>query len=102
VNFPDGNEDPIVDLASLAAAHNVGMHVDNCLGSFIMPFLSTAGLADGEAETGMFKMEDFDFRVKGVTSISCDTHKYGFSPKGDLSLHNNFLRPTDVIYRVHR
>jgi sphinganine-1-phosphate aldolase len=24
----------------------------------------------------------FDFRVKGVTSISCDTHKYGFAPKG--------------------
>jgi len=27
-------------------------------------------------------MPDFDFRVDGVTSISCDTHKYGFAPKG--------------------
>lgn len=24
----------------------------------------------------------FDFRAPGVTSISCDTHKYGFGPKG--------------------
>lgn len=27
-------------------------------------------------------MQPFDFRVSGVTSISCDTHKYGFAPKG--------------------
>ena len=23
-----------------------------------------------------------DFRVKGVTTISCDPHKYGYGPKG--------------------
>ena len=27
-------------------------------------------------------MAIFDFRLPGVTSISCDTHKYGFAPKG--------------------
>lgn len=36
-----------------------------------MPFLEEAG----------FKVEPFDFRVEGVTAISCDTHKYGFAPK---------------------
>jgi len=46
--------------------------VDCCLGSFIVPYLEKAG----------FPTVPFDFRVKGVTSISCDTHKYGFAPKG--------------------
>jgi sphinganine-1-phosphate aldolase len=52
-----------------------------------MPFLKKAGLAEGEGKTGMYKMEEYDFGVKGVTSISCDTHKYGFAPKvGSLAI----------------
>ncbi|OBZ70801.1 Sphingosine-1-phosphate lyase [Grifola frondosa] len=73
VNFPDGCQDDIVALGKLASKHKVGLHVDCCLGSFIMPFLEEAG----------FPVEPFDFRVEGVTSISCDTHKYGFAPKGN-------------------
>lgn len=38
-----------------------------------MPYIEKAGLADGE--NGKFKLLPFDFRVRGVTSISCDTHK---------------------------
>ncbi|KAK0533854.1 Dihydrosphingosine phosphate lyase [Tilletia horrida] len=71
-NFPDGIIDPIPALASMAKRANVGLHVDCCLGSFLVPFLERAGLPS----------EPFDFRVDGVTSISCDTHKYGFAPKG--------------------
>jgi glutamate/tyrosine decarboxylase-like PLP-dependent enzyme len=73
VNFPDGNQDDITALGALAASRNIGLHVDCCLGSFIVPFLEQAGLSDGE--NGRFKLEPFDFRVRGVTSISCDTHK---------------------------
>ncbi|KAI0358513.1 PLP-dependent transferase [Trametes cingulata] len=73
INFPDGNQDDIVALGKLATKHKVGLHVDCCLGSFIMPFLEEAG----------FPVQPFDFRVPGVTSISCDTHKYGFAPKGN-------------------
>ncbi|RDB16698.1 Sphingosine-1-phosphate lyase [Hypsizygus marmoreus] len=80
VNFPDGNQDDITALGTLATKYKIGLHVDCCLGSFIMPYLEKAGLADGE--NGKFKLLPFDFRVKGVTSISCDTHKYGFAPKG--------------------
>ena len=65
MNFPDGNMDDIVALGTLAKRHGVGLHVDCCLGSFIMPFLDRAG----------FPCELFDFRLPGVTSISCDTHK---------------------------
>ncbi|KAI6037576.1 pyridoxal phosphate-dependent transferase [Pisolithus marmoratus] len=85
VNFPDGNQDDIVALGQLASRHNIGLHVDCCLGSFVLPFLEASGLAHGETDTEgkvRYRLEPFDFRVKGVTSISCDTHKYGFAPKG--------------------
>ncbi|KAI7861146.1 sphingosine-1-phosphate lyase [Circinella umbellata] len=72
INFPHGTADNIVSLGKLAKKHDIGLHVDCCLGSFIMPFLEKAGL----------RTVPFDFRVDGVTSISCDTHKYGFAPKG--------------------
>ncbi|KAI0029475.1 PLP-dependent transferase [Vararia minispora EC-137] len=72
INFPDGCQDDIVALGKLAQRYNIGLHVDCCLGSFIMPFLEKAG----------FSSAPFDFRIPGVTSISCDTHKYGFAPKG--------------------
>ena len=65
INFPDGCQDDIVGLGRLAKRYNIGLHVDCCLGSFIMPFLEKAG----------FPTEPFDFRVEGVTAISCDTHK---------------------------
>ena len=29
-----------------------------------------------------YPVTDFDFRVQGVTSISADTHKYGYAAKG--------------------
>ncbi|KIJ60028.1 hypothetical protein HYDPIDRAFT_32607 [Hydnomerulius pinastri MD-312] len=82
INFPDGNQDDIVALGELASRYNVGLHVDCCLGSFIVPFLEQAGLAEGEDGGARYKLYPFDFRVRGVTSISCDTHKYGFAPKG--------------------
>jgi glutamate/tyrosine decarboxylase-like PLP-dependent enzyme len=65
INFPDGCQDDIVGLGRLAKRYNIGLHVDCCLGSFIMPFLEKAG----------FPTEPFDFEVEGVTAISCDTHK---------------------------
>ncbi|KAG8859610.1 hypothetical protein FRB91_007496 [Serendipita sp. 411] len=71
VNFPDGAMDDIPSLGQLAKKHNIGLHVDCCLGSFIVPFLEKAG----------YPTKPFDFRVPGVTAISCDTHKYGFAPK---------------------
>ncbi|KAJ7693342.1 pyridoxal phosphate-dependent transferase [Mycena rosella] len=80
INFPDGNQDDIEALGKLAARYKVGLHVDCCLGSFIVPYLEKAGLAEGSG--GKYKLLPFDFRVPGVTAISCDTHKYGFAPKG--------------------
>ena len=74
-NFPHGIIDDIPALSRLALRKkgSLPLHVDCCLGSFLVPFLSRAG----------FSTVPFDFTVKGVTSISCDTHKYGFAPKGN-------------------
>lgn len=72
-NFPHGIVDDIPALSRLAIKHKLPLHVDCCLGSFVIAFLSKAG----------FPSPDFDFRVPGVTSISVDTHKYGFAPKGN-------------------
>lgn len=79
-NYPHGIVDDIPALSRLAISHNGGipLHVDCCLGSFLLPFLSAAGFESPFAETG-----GFDFKVSGVTSISVDTHKYGFAPKGN-------------------
>lgn len=72
-NFPHGIVDDIPALSRLAVKHKLPLHVDCCLGSYIIAFLAKAG----------FPSPDFDFRVPGVTSISVDTHKYGFAPKGN-------------------
>lgn len=75
-NFPHGIIDDISALSKLALRKKIPLHVDCCLGSFLVPCLEKAG----------FETEPFDFRCKGVTSISCDTHKYGFAPKGNSTL----------------
>ncbi len=71
-SYPTGTVDPIKALSEIALANNIGMHVDACLGGFLIPFAEKAG----------FPLPDFDFRLPGVTTISCDTHKYGQTPKG--------------------
>uniref|UniRef100_A0A3Q3M560 sphinganine-1-phosphate aldolase n=1 Tax=Mastacembelus armatus TaxID=205130 RepID=A0A3Q3M560_9TELE len=70
--FPHGIIDPIEEVAKLAVRYNVPLHVDACLGGFLIVFMAKAG----------YPLAPFDFRVKGVTSISADTHKYGYAPKG--------------------
>jgi glutamate/tyrosine decarboxylase-like PLP-dependent enzyme len=75
-NYGYGTIDPIASLGELAAARGVGLHVDGCLGGFILPFGEELG----------YDIAPFDFRVPGVTSISADTHKYGYALKGTSTL----------------
>lgn len=77
-NYPHGNVDDIPALSRLAVAHKIPLHVDCCLGSFLMPCLAKAGFPSPYSDEG-----GFDFKCPGVTSISVDTHKYGFAPKGN-------------------
>ncbi|HEY3495866.1 MAG TPA: aminotransferase class V-fold PLP-dependent enzyme [Polyangiaceae bacterium] len=71
-SFPHGVIDPIAPLSELAQRFRIGLHVDACLGGFVLPFAKKLGYA----------VPDFDFRLTGVTSMSADTHKYGYAPKG--------------------
>lgn len=73
-NFPYGTIDNIPELSKLAVKYDIPLHVDCCLGSFVIGFYEKC-----KNEKLPF---DFDFKLPGVTSISCDTHKYGFAPKG--------------------
>ena len=72
-NYGYGTIDPIEQLSDLAVETGVPLHVDGCLGGFILPF--------GQ-ELGFPNIPLFDFRLPGVTSISADTHKYGYAFKG--------------------
>ena len=70
-SFPQGTIDPIEDLSELATRHGVGLHVDACLGGFVLPFCSEDVLP-----------RIFDFRLEGVTTMSADPHKFGQATKG--------------------
>jgi glutamate/tyrosine decarboxylase-like PLP-dependent enzyme len=76
--------DPISKLSDLALEHKIGLHVDGCLGGFILPWIEKLG----------YDVPLFDFRLPGVTSISCDTHKYGYTLKGTstVTFRNKDLR----------
>ena len=70
--YPHGSIDPIEAMAAIAQRAGVPMHVDACVGGFILPFMEMNGV----------KLPLWDYRVPGVTSISADLHKYGFASKG--------------------
>lgn len=91
-DYAHGLIDPIEDIAALAVEHGIGMHVDGCLGGLLWPWAEDLG----------YPIPRWDFRVPGVTSISADTHKYGYALKGtstllyrdkDLRRHQYFTYP---------
>jgi glutamate/tyrosine decarboxylase-like PLP-dependent enzyme len=70
--FPHGGIDPIAELSELARQRGIGFHTDACLGGFVLPWAEKLG----------YDVPAFDFRLPGVTSMSADTHKYGYASKG--------------------
>lgn len=90
--FPQGTIDPIEELSRIAKKYGVGLHVDACLGGFVLPFAAEAGYDD---------VPRFDFGCEGVTSMSLDTHKYGYASKGTsvvLYRHNDLRRAQYFSY----
>ena len=86
-SFSHGNIDDIDKMAKLAEKQRIGFHMDACLGGFIIPFSE----------------QELDFRIRGVTSISLDIHKFGYGPKGNSVLlyrsrnliHSQYFVSTD-------
>ena len=74
--FPFAVVDPIAELADLASKVGAWMHVDACVGGYVLPFVRKLG----------YPVPDFDFAVPGVFSISADLHKFGYSPKDASTL----------------
>ncbi len=92
-NYGYGTIDPISALGQIALAHGVGLHVDGCLGGFILPFGEQLG----------YGIPAFDFRVPGVTTISADTHKYGYGLKGTslLMFRDRALRNSQYFFQTN-
>jgi sphinganine-1-phosphate aldolase len=88
--YPHGSIDPIEAMGAVAQESGIPLHVDACVGGFILPFVEMNGRP----------LPKWDYRVPGVTSISADIHKYGFAAKGastityrnlDLLRHQMFV-----------
>ncbi len=79
-SYAHGVIDPVTEVAAAAAEAGVRCHVDACIGGFVLPFAERLGRS----------VPAWDFRVPGVTSISLDTHKYAYTPKGtSVLLHRS-------------
>lgn len=70
--YPQGVVDPIPDIAALALDRGINCHVDACMGGVTLTYLERLG----------HDVPPWNFAVDGVTSISVDLHKYGYTAKG--------------------
>ena len=70
--YPQGVVDPVSAVAALAHERTISCHVDACMGGVTLPYLERLGYA----------RDPWDFRVDGVTSMSVDLHKFGYTAKG--------------------
>jgi sphinganine-1-phosphate aldolase len=91
-NYGYGTIDPMEELSALAVERGIGLHVDGCLGGFILPFGQELG----------WDIPVFDYRLPGVTSISADTHKYGYGFKGSsvVSFRDKAYRNAQYFFRT--
>lgn len=81
-NYPTGALDPIAEIGAVALDRGVPLHVDACLGGF--------ALAWWPENLPSWDLSSWDLSTPGVTSLSADFHKYGYSPKGaSILLHTD-------------
>jgi len=87
--YAHGVIDPIPALGEIAQRRGVRLHVDGCIGGFVLPFFRELG----------DEVPPFDLSVPGVTSISMDLHKYAYCPKGaSVVLHRTKELRRSQIY----
>ncbi|MBM3806427.1 MAG: aspartate aminotransferase family protein, partial [Actinobacteria bacterium] len=70
--YPQGVVDDVSAIAKIAADHGVNCHVDACMGGVTLAYLERLG------ET----IRPWNLKVSGVSSISVDLHKFGYTSKG--------------------
>jgi tyrosine decarboxylase/aspartate 1-decarboxylase len=84
-----GTIDPIPEISEICLNENIFLHIDAAFGGFIIPFLKELN----------FDIPDFDFTLKGVSTISLDAHKMGYSaiPLGIIVIKDkNWLEKISV------
>jgi glutamate/tyrosine decarboxylase-like PLP-dependent enzyme len=87
--YPQGVIDPIAEIAALAAARGILCHVDACMGGVTLTYLRRLG----------HDIPAWNFEVPGVTSISVDLHKYGYTAKGaSVLIHRSKALRAHQIY----
>lgn len=90
--YPHGLIDPIAQMGEIAQRRGIPLHVDACVGGFILPFMAMNGAT----------LPPWDYRVPGVTSMSADIHKYGFAAKGASTItyrNLDYLRHQMFVYQ---
>lgn len=71
-SYAHGVVDPVEALGRLAEECGLLLHVDACIGGFLLPWFRRLGEP----------VAAFGFDVAGVTSLSMDLHKYAYADKG--------------------
>ena len=70
-SWPFGQVDPVEEMGKIAIECGLWLHVDGCVGTYVLPFFRELGQ----------DIPNYDLSVPGVRSLSGDLHKYGFAPK---------------------
>ena len=86
-SYPHGVIDPVEEVAAVANERDLMCHVDGCIGGIMLASLRDLGR----------ELPPFDLSVEGVTSLSVDPHKYGYTAKGAST-----LLWADRDYRYHQ
>jgi glutamate/tyrosine decarboxylase-like PLP-dependent enzyme len=79
-SYAHGVVDPVEEIAALGLDRGIPVHVDGCIGGWLLPYFARLGV----------EVPRFDLSVPGVTSLSVDLHKYAYAPKGaSVVLYND-------------
>ena len=70
--YPQGVIDDIVGIAKIAIDFDINCHVDACMGGVTLAYLARLGE----------NIAPWNLQVPGVSSISVDLHKFGYTSKG--------------------
>ena len=70
--YPQGVVDDIVGIAKIAIDFDINCHVDACMGGVTLAYLAQLGE----------NIAPWNLQVRGVSSISVDLHKFGYTSKG--------------------
>ncbi len=70
--YPQGVVDDIVGIAKIAIDFDINCHVDACMGGVTLAYLARLGE----------NIAPWNLQLPGVSSISVDLHKFGYTSKG--------------------